>query len=117
MEHLIRFKNFALLSKFYPLCFSDVDLAVFPGPGVAVEVHRRERGVGKADVRKGGGGTAVSPLLRRVREPRAEVRSSSREVLLKGKSECSLKVKAGNTKGGSITVLLTSCLTGLESAV
>jgi hypothetical protein len=28
-----------------------------------------------------------------------------------------LKVKAGNTKGGSITVPLTSCLTGLESAV
>ncbi len=26
-------------------------------------------------------------------------------------------VKAGNSKGGSITVLLTSCLTGLESAV
>ncbi len=26
------------------------------------------------------------------------------------------KVKAGNTKGGSIIVLLTSCLTGLESA-
>jgi hypothetical protein len=26
-------------------------------------------------------------------------------------------VKAGNTKGGSITVQLTSCLTGLESAV
>jgi hypothetical protein len=26
-------------------------------------------------------------------------------------------VLAGNTKGGSITVLLTSCLTGLESAV
>ncbi len=25
--------------------------------------------------------------------------------------------KAGNTKGGSMTVLLTSCLTGLESAV
>jgi hypothetical protein len=25
-------------------------------------------------------------------------------------------VKAGNTKGGSITVPLTSCLTGLESA-
>jgi hypothetical protein len=25
--------------------------------------------------------------------------------------------KAGNTKGGSITVPLTSCLTGLESAV
>jgi hypothetical protein len=25
--------------------------------------------------------------------------------------------KTGNTKGGSITVLLTSCLTGLESAV
>ncbi len=24
------------------------------------------------------------------------------------------KVKAGNTKGGSITVLLTSCLTGVE---
>ncbi len=28
-----------------------------------------------------------------------------------------LIVKAGNTKGGSITVPLTSCLTGLESAV
>jgi hypothetical protein len=27
------------------------------------------------------------------------------------------KVHPGNTKGGSITVLLTSCLTGLESAV
>jgi hypothetical protein len=26
-------------------------------------------------------------------------------------------VYSGNTKGGSITVLLTSCLTGLESAV
>ncbi len=26
-------------------------------------------------------------------------------------------VQAGNSKGGSITVLLTSCLTGLESAV
>ncbi len=25
--------------------------------------------------------------------------------------------QAGNTKGGSITVLLTSCLTGMESAV
>jgi len=29
----------------------------------------------------------------------------------------SLYVCAGNTKGGSITVPLTSCLTGLESAV
>jgi hypothetical protein len=27
------------------------------------------------------------------------------------------ETRAGNTKGGSITVLLTSCLTGLESAV
>jgi len=27
------------------------------------------------------------------------------------------RANAGNTKGGSITVLLTSCLTGLESAV
>jgi hypothetical protein len=27
------------------------------------------------------------------------------------------KCQAGNTKGGSITVPLTSCLTGLESAV
>jgi hypothetical protein len=26
-------------------------------------------------------------------------------------------IKAGNIKGGHITVLLTSCLTGLESAV
>ncbi len=26
-------------------------------------------------------------------------------------------MEPGNTKGGSITVLLTSCLTGLESAV
>jgi len=29
----------------------------------------------------------------------------------------SVKAWAGNTKGGSITVPLTSCLTGLESAV
>ncbi len=29
----------------------------------------------------------------------------------------SSKDKPGNTKGGSITVLLTSCLTGLELAV
>jgi len=28
-----------------------------------------------------------------------------------------LRLFAGNTKGGSITVLLTSCLTGLELAV
>ncbi len=28
-----------------------------------------------------------------------------------------VNIAAGNTKGGSITVLLTSCLTGLESAV
>jgi len=28
-----------------------------------------------------------------------------------------LIVKAGNTKGGSITVLLTSCLTGLDKSV
>ncbi len=27
---------------------------------------------------------------------------------------CLPKVKAGNTKGGSITVLLTSCLIGLD---
>jgi hypothetical protein len=27
------------------------------------------------------------------------------------------KCKAGNTKGGSITVLLTSCLTGLDQSV
>jgi hypothetical protein len=27
------------------------------------------------------------------------------------------KAETGNTKGGSITVLLTSCLTGLELAV
>ncbi len=27
-----------------------------------------------------------------------------------------VSIKAGNTKGGSITVPLTSCLTGLESA-
>ncbi len=31
--------------------------------------------------------------------------------------EYGVKAKAGNTKGGSITVPLTSCLTGLESAV
>jgi hypothetical protein len=28
-----------------------------------------------------------------------------------------ISAQTGNTKGGSITVLLTSCLTGLESAV
>jgi hypothetical protein len=32
-------------------------------------------------------------------------------------SRQTLKVYPENTKGGSITVLLTSCLTGLESAV
>jgi hypothetical protein len=32
-------------------------------------------------------------------------------------SVCQGLDKKGNTKGGSITVLLTSCLTGLESAV
>jgi hypothetical protein len=31
--------------------------------------------------------------------------------------KCSFRVESGNTKGGSITVPLTSCLTGLESAV
>ncbi len=37
----------------------------------------------------------------------------------KGKfaSNANVNAKAGNTKKGSITVLLTSCLTGLESAV
>ncbi len=34
-----------------------------------------------------------------------------------GKPTVELKVGAGNTKGGSITVPLTSCLTGLELAV
>ncbi len=32
----------------------------------------------------------------------------------KNKDEVNENVSAGNTKGGSITVLLTSCLTGLE---
>jgi len=32
-------------------------------------------------------------------------------------SKLSEKMKAGNTKGVSITVLLASCLTGLESSV
>jgi hypothetical protein len=31
--------------------------------------------------------------------------------------EAAAKVQPGNTKGGSIIVRLTSCLTGLESAV
>jgi hypothetical protein len=35
----------------------------------------------------------------------------------KTKDEVNENVSAGNTKGGSITVLLTSCLTGLELAV
>jgi hypothetical protein len=42
------------------------------------------------------------------------------EEVLRGKIELqnfSDNAKTGNTKGGSITVLLTSCLTGLESAV
>jgi hypothetical protein len=38
--------------------------------------------------------------------------------LLEGEYEAARTlVTAGNTKGGSITVPLTSCLTGLESAV
>jgi len=32
-------------------------------------------------------------------------------------AEISLNEQPGNTKGGSVTVLLTSCLTGLELAV
>ncbi len=36
-------------------------------------------------------------------------------ILIWDKQPCLLMI--GNTKGGSITVLLTSCLTGLESAV
>ncbi len=41
-----------------------------------------------------------------------------RSNLLTGVIEClKLNVHTGNIKGGSITVLLTSCLTGLESAV
>jgi hypothetical protein len=32
-------------------------------------------------------------------------------------AEISFNEQPGNTKGGSVTVLLTSCLTGLESAV
>ncbi len=31
--------------------------------------------------------------------------------------QVSFKIRAGNTKGGSITVLLTSCFIGLESVV
>ncbi len=34
-----------------------------------------------------------------------------------GEGNLESKVSSGNTKGGSITVPLTSCLTGLESAV
>jgi hypothetical protein len=48
-----------------------------------------------------------------------------KQALLAGTKQCREAVKAyrltrvpaGNTKVGSITVLLTSCLTGLESAV
>jgi hypothetical protein len=39
------------------------------------------------------------------------------EVLHSGKLTFLENTRPGNTKGGSITVLLTSCLTGLESAV
>jgi len=35
----------------------------------------------------------------------------------KSKDNLEMMVSTGNTKGGSITVLLTSCLTGLETAV
>jgi hypothetical protein len=38
-------------------------------------------------------------------------------LLIKISHRTLLKTKPGNTKGGSITVPLTSCLTGLESAV
>jgi hypothetical protein len=46
--------------------------------------------------------------------------SQSRTFFAGKESELKLNdamLKSGNTKGGSITVLLTSCLTGLESAV
>ncbi len=35
----------------------------------------------------------------------------------RGKPESEMSAKSVNTKGGSITVPLTSCLTGLESVV
>ncbi len=46
----------------------------------------------------------------------AEVAQLAKQVTADAKLEGSNPVP-GNTKGGSITVLLTSCLTGLESAV
>ncbi len=48
-----------------------------------------------------------------VSEKKSEVEQLS-EVQIRKESK---NPQSGNTKGGSITVKLTSCLTGLESAV
>jgi hypothetical protein len=42
------------------------------------------------------------------------VEQSTREPKLEGSNPAALTVKSGNTKGGRITVPLTSCLTGLD---
>ncbi len=49
-----------------------------------------------------------------------EVKGLNPAVTLRGNEgemKLSFCIRAGNTKGGSITVLLTSCLTGLDSAL
>jgi hypothetical protein len=43
--------------------------------------------------------------------------NATKILLSKPKAAVIQTLSAGNTKGGSITVLLTPCLTGLESAV
>jgi hypothetical protein len=56
----------------------------------------------------------ISGLLIFVREAMFAALIKKKLITL---SEMSVRVKPGNTKGGSITVRLTSCLTGLESTV
>jgi hypothetical protein len=46
-----------------------------------------------------------------------ELLSACNDSTVVEQSPCHPSVQAGNTKGGSIAVLFTSCLTGLESAV
>jgi hypothetical protein len=67
---------------------------------------------------------AISKLVTRLkvvaplRDPLLKERLSTVDLLvLTGLYLLILILQTGNTKGGSITVLMTSCLTGLESAV
>jgi hypothetical protein len=55
--------------------------------------------------------------IKKVLEHRTNGMVEGRNCSANDGDEMELMAKPGNTKGGSITVPLTSCLTGLESGV